>query len=137
MYGTAKVANSTSRDRSNRSMALIRPIVPTWMMSSVSSPPRLRNREAAKRTRERFISIRVLRAYWYSWVPSSRTWSLSKKIFDMARASWGATLPASSIHGSAAVSATVPASWCRVAAAPIASVVRTDVVMVSPSLDSA
>ena len=37
--GDAKEVNSTSRVRSNRSMALIRPIVPTWTMSSMSPLP--------------------------------------------------------------------------------------------------
>ncbi len=46
MQGTAKVVNSTSREMSKRSMALIRPIVPTWTMSSMSSP-RARKRPAA------------------------------------------------------------------------------------------
>lgn len=72
MYGSANEVNSTSRETSNRSMALIRPIIPVWTMSSMSSP-RPRNRPAANRTRDMFISMRVLRAYWYSWVPSSRT----------------------------------------------------------------
>ena len=38
--------------------------------------------------------MRVLRAYWYSGVPSSSDrQGRSKKSFDSFRASWGATLP--------------------------------------------
>ncbi len=133
--GTAKVANSTSRERSKRSIALISPIVPTWMMSSVSSPPRLRNREAANRTSDRFISIRVLRAYWYSCVPSSKTWRRSKKTFDRARASLGATFPASSTQGSSSEPASVRVSTSSSLSGAVAPVARTDIaVMVSPSL---
>ncbi|SCE27670.1 hypothetical protein GA0115246_113612 [Streptomyces sp. SolWspMP-sol7th] len=64
MYGIAKEVNSASRVRSKRSIALMRPIVPTWRMSSMSPLPRLRKRRAAKRTRDWFISMSVLRAYW-------------------------------------------------------------------------
>jgi len=46
MVGIAKVGNSTPRSLSNRSMALIRPMVPTWTMSSIGSL-RLRKRAAA------------------------------------------------------------------------------------------
>src|SRR5256886_6204514 len=35
--GIANVGNSTPRSQSNRSIALIRPIVPTWTMSSIGS----------------------------------------------------------------------------------------------------
>ncbi len=42
--GIANVGNSTPRSQSNRSIALIRPIVPTWTMSSIGS---LRERKRA------------------------------------------------------------------------------------------
>ena len=38
MVGVAKVVNSSPRDGSKRSMALMRPIEPTWMRSSSGSP---------------------------------------------------------------------------------------------------
>ncbi|CAM5625424.1 hypothetical protein SMICM304S_08648 [Streptomyces microflavus] len=44
--GIANVGNSMPCSQSNRSIALIRPIVPTWTMSSIGSL-RLRNRAAA------------------------------------------------------------------------------------------
>ncbi len=44
--GIANVGNSTPRSQSNRSIALIRPMVPTWTMSSIGSL-RERNRAAA------------------------------------------------------------------------------------------
>src|SRR5690606_30811276 len=77
----------------------------------------LRNREAAKRTRDMFISISVLRAYWYSGVPSSSTASWSKNSLDSSRASLGATFDGSVISG---ISVERPA------------VVRTVVCMVFP-----
>ncbi|CAM5690887.1 hypothetical protein SGLAM104S_05522 [Streptomyces glaucescens] len=125
MYGTAKEVNSTSREISNRSMALIRPIMPTWTMSSISSGPRLRNRPAAKRTRDMFISISVLRAYWYSGVPSSSVASWPKNSFDSSRASAGATFDGSVISGMAVVHSAActvvvmafPPIWCALAMA--------------------
>ncbi|SCG09763.1 hypothetical protein GA0115255_126002 [Streptomyces sp. Ncost-T6T-2b] len=60
IVGIAKVGNSTPRLSSNRSIALIRPMVPTWTMSSIGSL-RERNREAANLTSARFSSTRVLR----------------------------------------------------------------------------
>ncbi len=60
IVGMANVGNSTPRLSSNRSIALIRPIVPTWMMSSIGSL-RERKREAANFTRARFSSTRVFR----------------------------------------------------------------------------
>ncbi|GGS11846.1 hypothetical protein GCM10010269_58870 [Streptomyces humidus] len=50
-----------------------------------------------------FISISVLRAYWYSGVPSSSTVSWSKNTFDNSRASFGATLDGSAISGTSTV----------------------------------
>lgn len=35
--GIANVGNSTPRSQSKRSMALMRPMVPTWTMSSIGS----------------------------------------------------------------------------------------------------
>ena len=67
-------------------MALTRPMVPTWTMSSIGSL-RVLNRRAANLTRVRFSSIRVLRAYWYSCVPSSNSARRANSTFDMARAS--------------------------------------------------
>jgi len=69
-------------------MALIRPIVPTWTMSSMGSL-RLRNRPAANFTNAMFSSIRVFRTYWYSCVPSSSTASLPNSTLDITRASAG------------------------------------------------
>ncbi|CAM5637828.1 hypothetical protein SFUMM280S_04122 [Streptomyces fumanus] len=83
--------------------------MPTCTMSSRSSGPRLRNREAAYRTRDMFISISVLRAYWYSGVPSSSTASWSKKSRDSSRASLGATF-----EGSATVGSRTASSWTSV-----------------------
>ncbi len=84
MVGIAKVGNSTPRLSSNRSIALIRPMVPTWMMSSIGSL-RERNREAANFTRARFSSTRVLRTYACSCVPSSRDSRRAKSVLDRAR----------------------------------------------------
>ncbi len=42
MYGIANEVNSTSRESSKRSMALIRPMVPTWMTSSSRPSPLFR-----------------------------------------------------------------------------------------------
>ncbi|CAM5258874.1 hypothetical protein SGRI78S_07319 [Streptomyces griseus subsp. griseus] len=104
--------NSTSRLSSKRSIALISPIVPTWTMSSISPLPRLRNRFAAKCTSERFISIKVFRAYWYACVPSSRTCNRSKNRALRARASFGATFCGSSICGSSgAWAASAAVGW--------------------------
>ncbi len=58
--GIAKVGNSTPRLQSKRSIALIRPIVPTWTMSSIGSL-RLRKRAEAYRTSGRLSSMSVSR----------------------------------------------------------------------------
>lgn len=86
--GQREAGERTSREMSNRSMALMRPISPTWTTSSMSWP-RLRNRRAANCTSDMVISMRVLRAYWYSAVPSSSTASRSRNSADSSRASWG------------------------------------------------
>ena len=54
-----------------------------------------------------FISISVLRAYWYSGVPSSSTVSCSKNTFDSSRASFGATLDGSAISGTSTLCSAV------------------------------
>lgn len=121
IVGIAKVGNSTPRAGSKRSIALMSPIVPTWMMSSIGSL-RERNREAANFTSARLSSIRVLRTYEYSWVPSSRVPSRSKRVLDMARASAGATsskaMPSSSSMLPVNEAAAMPAA--SAASAPLA-----------------
>ena len=61
MVGVAYVVNSTWRSMSNRSIALMRPMVPTWTRSSMGSP-RLRNRLARYFTRLRYIVMSSSRA---------------------------------------------------------------------------
>ena len=61
MVGVANVVNSSPRDRSKRSMALMRPIVPTCTRSSRGSPLFL-NLEARKRTRLRWLMMSCSRA---------------------------------------------------------------------------
>ena len=90
MVGIANVGNSTPRLSSKRSIALIRPMVPTWMMSSIGSL-RERKREAANLTRARLSSTSVLRTYEYSCVPSSSDSSRAKRVLERARASTGPT----------------------------------------------
>src|SRR5690606_30135871 len=58
-----------------------------------------RKRPAAKRTSDMFISMRVLRAYWYSWVPSSSSVRRRKNCRDSSRASRGATARGSATPG--------------------------------------
>src|SRR3954454_1031111 len=61
IVGVAYVENSTPRPRSNRSMDLISPIVPTWTRSS-SGSPRLRKRRAQCSTSGRWRATRPSRA---------------------------------------------------------------------------
>ena len=104
MVGIANVGNSTPRLSSKRSIALIRPIVPTWTMSSMGSL-RERNREAANFTRARLSSTRVLRTYANSCVPSSSDSSRSKRVLDSALASTGPTSSYGGISGRPSISA--------------------------------
>ncbi len=60
IVGRAKVVSSTPRSGSKRSMALMRPTVPVWMMSSIGSWL-LRKRLAANLTRDTLSSISVPR----------------------------------------------------------------------------
>src|SRR5450759_1181657 len=83
IVGVAYVVNSTARSMSKRSIALIRPIVPTWMRSSMGSP-RFLKRLARYFTRLRYISTSSSRA---ASSPSARYRTNSSRVSCLSHTS--------------------------------------------------
>src|SRR5262245_52343859 len=106
IVGVAYVENSTPRSRSNLSIDLISPIVPTWTRSSNGSP-RLRNRRAQCSTSGRCRPTSASRAASRvpSGAPSSRSWLNSSALLRRVASTPPDASEYSSIVGSPAMSA--------------------------------